>query len=68
MESAEVYRNVRPELLHDPARQINQFGIRVVFAGDEKGCEFDPDSRFVLQVLERLENGGERTTADLSIE
>ena len=64
----EMERNVRPELLDHPLRQLVELGVRVVLAGNQQRRQLEPDRGLVLEVLEGLEHRRERARADLAVE
>ena len=54
-----------PELLHDPLRHRLQLGVGIILAGDQQGGELEPDLRFVLEILQRLQHRLQVAAADL---
>src|SRR5208282_3529208 len=67
MKRGEMERDVRPELLDHPLRQLVELAVRVVLAGNQERRQLEPDRRFVLEVLEGLEHRRERARADLAV-
>ena len=55
------------EVLDDPLRNLVQFAVRVVLARDQQRRQFEPDIRFLLEILKRLKHGPQPAGTDLPI-
>jgi hypothetical protein len=56
MECAEMNGNFRAEIVDNPFGHCVELIVRIVFSGDEKRRDFEPDIGLVLEIDERFEN------------
>ena len=68
MEGREVQRNLRAELVNEPAREPFQLARRVVLVGDQQGGDLEPDIGLLLDVDQGVEHIGQVAAAELPVE
>src|SRR3546814_10374479 len=68
MEGREMHRDVRPEMLHDPAGHGVDLRLAVVLAGDDQVGDLQPHRGLASQIDQRVEHRLQPALGDVAIE
>lgn len=67
MESREVHWHIRAELLDDPPRHGSQLVVRIIFAGDQKGRDLEPNVGFAFEIHKCIEHRLQMACANIAV-